>query len=87
MGITYAYLCNVENEKSSPSPEIIEKFHEAWGIDLYMYAVAFQSDDRKTPHSLREPVKALAEGWREHVDRLVKKRAREDGKSSLTSAD
>lgn len=87
LDISYVHLCNVENEKTSPSPETVEKFHVAWGIDLYMYAVAFHSDDRETPKSLRGPVKALAAGWKLHIESLIRKRAKEGGKRCLTSAD
>jgi len=86
LGMSYVHLCNVENGKASLSPETIELFHEAWGIDLYMYAIAFHSDDRDTPKALRAPVRALAEGWKRHIDMLLRERAKEMG-SCLTSAD
>jgi transcriptional regulator with XRE-family HTH domain len=84
--MSYVHLCNVENGKASLSPETIERFHEAWGIDLYMYAIAFHSDERDTPKELRAPVRALAEGWKRHIDMLLRERAREAG-SCLTSVD
>jgi transcriptional regulator with XRE-family HTH domain len=86
LGISYVHLCNIENGKASPSPETIERFHEAWGIDLYMFAIAFHSDDRATPKALQAPVKSLAEGWKKHIDALVRQRAKE-ASSCLTSAD
>ena len=61
LGISYVHLCNVENGKASLSPDTIERFHDAWGIDLYMYALAFHGDDRGTPKALRGPVKAANE--------------------------
>ena len=84
--MSYVHLCKVENGKASPSPETIERFHDAWGIDLYMYAIAFHSDDRDTPKALRSPVNALAEAWKQHINALLSERAREAG-SCLTSAD
>ena len=84
--MSYVHLCKVENGKASLSPETIERFHEAWGIDLYMYAIAFHSDDRDTPAALLAPVKALAEGWKRHIDMLLRERAKGTG-SCLTSAD
>jgi transcriptional regulator with XRE-family HTH domain len=86
LSMSYVHLCKVENGKASLSPETIERFHEAWGIDLYMYAIAFHSDDRDTPKALRAPVKALAEGWKQHIDMLLCERAKGTG-SCLTSAD
>jgi len=85
LGVSYPHLSNIENGKASPSPEMIEKFHEAWGIDLYMYALAYHGEDRPTPKSLKAPVKALAEGWKMHIEALLRQRAKD--RQCLTSAD
>ena len=37
--ISFVHLSNIENNNVSPSPEIIDRFRQAWGIDLYMFAV------------------------------------------------
>ncbi len=87
LGVSYPHLCNVENGKSSPSPEMIEKFHEAWGIDLYMFALAFHSNDRETPKALRGPLKVLAAGWKRHIELVLRERAKEGVKPCLTSVD
>lgn len=87
LGVSYVHLCNVENGKASPSPEMLEKFHDAWGIDLYMYALAFFPDDRETPKALRGPSKALAAGWKRHIEKLLRERTKEGNESCLISAD
>jgi transcriptional regulator with XRE-family HTH domain len=87
LGISYVHLCNIENEKTSPSPETVEKFHETWGIDLYMYAVAFHSENREMPKALLGPVKALANGWKRHIEMLLRERSKEGETSCLISAD
>ena len=84
LGISYVHLCNVENGKASLSPDTIERFHDAWGIDLYMYTLAFHGDDRGTPKALRGPVKALTDGWKQHIEMLLQNRAKESA-SCLTS--
>jgi transcriptional regulator with XRE-family HTH domain len=86
LGISYVHLCNIENGKVTPSQKIVERFHDAWGIDLYMFALAFHSDAGATPRALRQPVKALEEGCRRHIEALLRQRAK-DGASCLTSAD
>ena len=87
LGVSYVHLSNIEHGKASPSPEMLEKFHDAWGIDLYMYALAFYPDDRETPKGLRAPVKALAEGWKRHIEKLLRQRSKEGTESCLTLAD
>lgn len=87
LGVSYTHLSNIENGKASPSPEMIEKFHEAWGIDLYMYALAFFPNNRATPKALQAPIRALAEGWKRHIELLLRKRSTEGTTSCLISAD
>ena len=87
LGMSYAHLCNIENGKASPSPEIIEKFHDAWGIDLYMFAIVFHSDDRRTPKALRKPVMALESAWKKHIELKLSNRSRDGVKPCLTSVD
>jgi transcriptional regulator with XRE-family HTH domain len=87
LGISYVHLCKIENGRTSPSPETIEKFHETWGIDLYMYAVAFHSENREMPKALRAPARALADGWKRHIDLMLDQRTKEGEKSCLISAD
>lgn len=86
LGVSYVHLCNIENGKSSVSQELIEKFHDTWGIDLYMYALAFYPDDRKTPKAARAAIKSLAQVWKQHIESLLSERATE-GASCLISAD
>jgi len=87
LGISYPHLSNVENGKASPSPKMLEKFHDAWGIDLYMYALVFFSDDRETPKGLKAPLKALTEGWKRHIESILRERAKEQAKACLTFVD
>lgn len=87
LGISYVHLCKIETGKVSPSERVVERFHEAWGIDLYMYALAFHSDEEDTPRPLQAPAKALKEGCRKHIEALLRQRAKEGERSCLTSAD
>lgn len=86
LGISYVHLCKIENGKVLPSPGTVERFFQAWGIDLYMYALAFHSGGEEHPTPLRAPVKALKEGCRRHIESLLSAKAKE-GSSCLISAD
>ena len=86
LGISYVHLCKVENDRASLSPETIERFHEAWGIDLYMYALAFFPDTREVPAALKGPTEALTRGWKRHIDAMLRDRAKE-AKSCISSGE
>ena len=69
--MSHVHLNNIENEKVSPTANIIEKYYEAWGIDLYMYAVAKYSDPDRVPRSLRSAVESLVETWSTEIDEAI----------------
>ncbi len=77
IGISFVHLNNIENDKSSPSPEVIEKFRAAWGVDLYMVAAGMFSTDDHVPPKLRAPLAALTVAWRHEIKRLIARRRKE----------
>lgn len=87
LGVSYTHLCNIENGKASPSPEMLEKFHDAWGIDVYMYALAFFPEDREVPGPLKGPLKALEAACKRHIEALLRERTKEGVASCSISAD
>ncbi len=38
LGITAVHLCNVENGRGQPSLDLIDKYQQVWGVDLYVLA-------------------------------------------------
>ena len=77
LGISYVHLNNIENGKASPSPEMLEKFRDAWGIDLYMLAVGMFSDKATLPAPLRKPLSALTKAWSAEIESLIEMRRKE----------
>src|SRR5688572_16389507 len=75
--ISFVHLSNIENGKASPSPEMLEKFRQAWGIDLYMLAAGMFSDRTRVPKPLREPLDALTKAWKQEVERAIVVRRKE----------
>ncbi len=65
LGVTVVHVCNVENGKSSPSPELIEKFQKLWGVDLYVLAWCQHGDTTQLPKELRKAANDLVRAWRE----------------------
>lgn len=44
VGISHVHMNNIENGLASPTLTMLEKFYEAWGIDLYLYCAALEGD-------------------------------------------
>ncbi len=79
LGISYVHLCNVENDKATPSPELVEKYQQIWEVDLHVLAWCLYGDVKKLPISLRRPMMELAKAWREQLGRIASK---DDGSTS-----
>jgi transcriptional regulator with XRE-family HTH domain len=71
LGVTQVHLCNIESNKSKPSPALLERYHELWGIDLYVYAWCQHGDVNRLPKQMRTAATALAEGWRQRICELM----------------
>ena len=71
LGITNVHLCNIEKEKSSPSPELLEKYRQIWGIDLYVYAWCKYGNRDRLPMEVREAAGKLESAWRRQFDRIA----------------
>ena len=63
LGISYVHLSNVENNKSYPSPDLLDKYRRTWGVDLYMLACCLFVDPETLPPPVREPMRLLKAAW------------------------
>ncbi len=77
LGMSYVHLSNIENQKVSPSPEVIDRFRQAWGIDLYMFAVCKFSDLEEYPERVARPLERLRAAWEREIDDLIECRSKE----------
>jgi transcriptional regulator with XRE-family HTH domain len=82
LGISYVHLSNIENSKVSPSPEIIDRFRQAWGIDLYIFAVCKFSDLEEFPERVARPLERLKVAWEREIDDLIERRSTEASKNA-----
>jgi len=71
LGITEVHLCNIENNKSKPSTALLDRYHELWGIDLYVFAWCQHGNVDDLPQKMRAAAIALAEGWRKRIYKLA----------------
>ena len=86
LGISCVHLCNVENNKSLPSPALLERFRELWNVDLYVLAWCLHGDADKLPKPLRKPMAELARAWQEQIGAAAV-RTRKDAPSSCSASD
>lgn len=84
LGMSYTHLCNVENGKISLTSETLERFHDAWGVDLYMFALAYLDKPRGNSDKSQAALSALLQEWKKHVDCIIEERV-ETKKPSLIS--
>jgi transcriptional regulator with XRE-family HTH domain len=79
LDITCVHLCNIEHDRAAPSQELIEKYRELWGVDLYVMAWCDMGDTSKLPKPLRKAAAELTKGWQQHIDKLISSGTRPAG--------
>jgi len=52
LGISNVHLCNLEKNNSNPSPELLAKYRELWGVDLYVFAWCREGNLDRLPKSV-----------------------------------
>jgi len=73
LDISFVHLCNIENGKSNPSPDLLLKFREAFGVDLYVYAWCREGNSEEIPAGMRDVTRRLTAEW----TKLIERRKRE----------
>ena len=85
LGITCVHLCNIENNKSVPSPALLERFREIWNVDLDVLAWCLHGDAEKLPKRLRKPMAELARAWQEQLGSAAARNRRDTSSPCSTS--
>jgi transcriptional regulator with XRE-family HTH domain len=68
LGISYVHLCNLENNKSRPSPEMLEKFRDVFGVDLYVYSWCSSPELDGLPTGMKSATRQMTEVWQKVID-------------------
>lgn len=79
LDVTYAHLCNIENNKKQPSRELLDRYRQLWGIDLYVLAWCNNGDIDKLPPNVRQAAASLSTAWRIRIEHLIKEHSGRDG--------
>ena len=83
LGISCVHLCNIEKNKSVPSPALLERFREVWNVDLYVLAWCLHGDVEKLPEAVQKPMAELAEAWKQQINEIAA-RGRKDESCSAS---
>jgi transcriptional regulator with XRE-family HTH domain len=74
LGITNVHLSNIENDKSFPSQDLIERFRARFEVDLYILAWCRSEESGKNLHpTLRKPASLLAKAWEDRLQDVVRR--------------
>ena len=73
LGVSWVHLCNIEKDKSRPSSELLEKYREVFGVDLYVYSWCTQPNMDKLPLAMRDITRRMAGQWQKLIDSRRKK--------------
>jgi len=76
LGISVVHLCNIENEKSQPSPELLDRYCDLWGVDLYVMAWCDEGRMDKLPVGLRQAASDLSKAWQAKMQKAILKQKR-----------
>lgn len=71
LDITQVHLSNIENNKSLPSNDLLLRYRNVFGVDLYILAWCLHGDENDLPEKVREPMRRLAKAWRVELGDLV----------------
>jgi transcriptional regulator with XRE-family HTH domain len=69
--ISSVHLCNIEGDKARPSPELLARYRELWGVDLYVLAWCLSGDLDRLPASVRDAGHRLTSAWRKALGDLI----------------
>lgn len=77
--ISTVHMSQIENGKSLPSPSLLGRFREVWGLDLYVMTWTEHGDLSRFPPRLRKAAEELKAAWRERVEITVERQRRRLG--------
>ena len=86
LGISVVHLCNIENDKAQPSPALLERFRELWGVDLYVLAWCVHGDVKKLPKAVQEPIEELAKAWENQLSSVLGKHRKGGASCSISDS-
>lgn len=66
--VSVVHLCNIENNKSAPSADLIARYRDLWNIDLYVLAWCLKGSTDKLPKQVQKAASQLSAYWKSQYD-------------------
>ncbi|MCG8585864.1 MAG: helix-turn-helix domain-containing protein [Pirellulales bacterium] len=79
LDITDVHLCNVEKNRSVPSPALMDKYREKWGIDLYVFAWCRHGKTSDLPKPMQKAASTLLKGWNARLESVAEESRTDSG--------
>jgi transcriptional regulator with XRE-family HTH domain len=74
LGISIVHLSNIENDKSTPSSDLLDRYSKQWGVDLYVLAWCLHGNLDQLPPSIRNSANELAKAWKAKLRTIIAKK-------------
>jgi transcriptional regulator with XRE-family HTH domain len=68
LGVSVVHISNIETNKADPSRDLLDRYAQLWGIDLYVLAWCLHGDIQKLPPAIRKTASELGRLWQKQLD-------------------
>jgi transcriptional regulator with XRE-family HTH domain len=65
--ISQVHLSHIENNHAVPSPNLVDRYRQLWGVDLHVLAWCLHGDPDDLPAAVRKPMRELAKAWKREL--------------------
>lgn len=69
--VSEPFLRHLEADGIQPSTELIDRYREVFGVDIYVLAWCLNGDVESLPSPIREQARALTEAWKEQLGEIA----------------
>jgi transcriptional regulator with XRE-family HTH domain len=73
LDISIVHLSTIENDRSKPSAELLDRYNKLWGVDLYVLTWCLYGDLANLPPAIRNSANELAKAWRKKLGSILNK--------------
>ena len=71
LDVSSVHLCNVESGRAQPSADLLARYRELWGVDLYVLAWCVSGEIDRLPKGVQDASRRLTSAWRKMLGDLA----------------